>query len=76
MNVGQLMSRSIRTCHPGDSLNAAAQIMWEEGESKHESSGTHRLLVTAESIGDTVAVISQARREPRSRHEALTPAAL
>jgi len=30
MTVGQLMSRSIRTCHPADSLNAAAQIMWEE----------------------------------------------
>jgi CBS domain-containing protein len=30
MNVGQLMSRQIRTCRPEDSLNAAAQIMWEE----------------------------------------------
>jgi CBS domain-containing protein len=30
MTVGQLMSRSIRTCHPDDTLNAAAQIMWEE----------------------------------------------
>ena len=30
MTVGQLMNRSIRTCHAGDSLNAAAQIMWEE----------------------------------------------
>jgi len=30
MNVGQLMTRQIRTCHPGDSLNDAAQIMWEE----------------------------------------------
>ena len=30
MTVGQLMSRSIRTCRPDDTLNAAAQIMWEE----------------------------------------------
>jgi CBS domain-containing protein len=30
MNVGQLMSRQIRTCRPGDSLNTAARIMWEE----------------------------------------------
>ena len=29
MNVGQLMSRQIRTCRPDDSLNHAAQIMWE-----------------------------------------------
>jgi CBS domain-containing protein len=30
MTVGQLMSRSIRTCRPDNTLNAAAQIMWEE----------------------------------------------
>ena len=30
MNVGQLMSRQIRTCRPEDSLNDAARIMWEE----------------------------------------------
>ena len=30
MTVGQLMNRSIRTCRPHDTLNAAAQIMWEE----------------------------------------------
>jgi len=30
MTVGQLMSRHIRACRPHDSLNAAAQIMWEE----------------------------------------------
>src|SRR5262245_60070953 len=30
MTVGQLMSRSIRTCRPDDTLSAAAQIMWEE----------------------------------------------
>jgi len=30
MNVGQLMTRQIRTCRPDDSLNDAAQIMWEE----------------------------------------------
>jgi CBS domain-containing protein len=30
LTVGQLMSRQIRTCRPEDSLNVAAQIMWEE----------------------------------------------
>jgi len=30
MNVGQLMTRQLRTCHRDDSLNVAAQIMWEE----------------------------------------------
>jgi CBS domain-containing protein len=30
MNVGQLMSRQIRTCRAEDSLNDAARIMWEE----------------------------------------------
>ena len=30
MNVGQLMTRQIRTCRPEDSLNDAARIMWEE----------------------------------------------
>ena len=30
MTVGQLMSRQIRTCRSEDSLNVAAQIMWEE----------------------------------------------
>ena len=29
MNVGQLMTRNIEACHPGDALNAAARIMWE-----------------------------------------------
>jgi predicted transcriptional regulator len=53
MTVGQLMSRSIRSCHPGDSLNAAAQIMWEED--------CGCVPVVQESIGDTVAVICEAR---------------
>src|SRR5262249_6621023 len=30
MNVGQLMRRQLRTCRREDSLNVAAQIMWEE----------------------------------------------
>lgn len=30
MNVGQLMSRQLRTCRPEESLNDAARIMWEE----------------------------------------------
>jgi CBS domain-containing protein len=29
MNVEQLMTRNVQTCHAGDPLNAAAQIMWE-----------------------------------------------
>jgi CBS domain-containing protein len=29
MKVEQLMTRTVRTCHPGDSLNLPAQIMWE-----------------------------------------------
>ena len=29
MNVGQLMKRPVWFCHPGDSLNAAAEIMWD-----------------------------------------------
>jgi CBS domain-containing protein len=29
MNVGQLMTRNVATCHPDDALNAAARIMWE-----------------------------------------------
>ena len=29
MKVEQLMTRTVRTCHPGDTLNVPAQIMWE-----------------------------------------------
>jgi CBS domain-containing protein len=29
MKVEQLMTSDVRTCHPGDPLNAAARIMWE-----------------------------------------------
>ena len=29
MNVGELMSRDVRTCATSDSLNDAARIMWE-----------------------------------------------
>jgi CBS-domain-containing membrane protein len=29
MKVEQLMTRNVQTCHVGDPLNAAAQIMWE-----------------------------------------------
>lgn len=29
MNVGNIMNRDVKTCHPDDSLNRAAQIMWE-----------------------------------------------
>jgi CBS domain-containing protein len=29
MKVEQLMTRDVRTCRPGDRLNAAAQMMWE-----------------------------------------------
>jgi CBS domain-containing protein len=29
MKVERLMTRNVRTCHPGDPLNVAAQIMWE-----------------------------------------------
>ena len=52
MTVGQLMSRSIRTCHPGADIAR---------ESKHEHGGAKRPPVTVESIGDTVAVICEAR---------------
>ncbi len=43
MNVEQIMNRNVKSCHPGDSLNLAAQLMWEnrcgavpvvDGESK------------------------------------------
>ncbi|HLK10647.1 MAG TPA: CBS domain-containing protein [Candidatus Binatia bacterium] len=30
MKVEQLMTRTVRTCGPDDSLNTAAQIMWEQ----------------------------------------------
>jgi CBS domain-containing protein len=30
MKVEQIMNRSVRCCHPQDSLNKPAQIMWEE----------------------------------------------
>jgi CBS domain-containing protein len=30
MKVRQIMNRSVKTCNPQDSLNRAAQIMWEE----------------------------------------------
>ena len=29
MNVGQLMKQNVRACHPNDTLNIAAQIMWD-----------------------------------------------
>jgi CBS domain-containing protein len=29
MRVGELMTSDVKACHPGDSLNRAAQIMWE-----------------------------------------------
>jgi CBS domain-containing protein len=29
MNVGQLMTRTVHACHPQDSLNIAADIMWK-----------------------------------------------
>jgi hypothetical protein len=29
MKVGQIMNRNVKTCRPQDSLNKAAQIMWE-----------------------------------------------
>ncbi len=29
MNVGELMTRGVRSCHADDTLNSAAQIMWE-----------------------------------------------
>ncbi len=29
MNVEQLMTRNVEACHPGDTLNAAARVMWE-----------------------------------------------
>jgi CBS domain-containing protein len=29
MNVEQLMTRNVQTCHPGDAMSAAARIMWE-----------------------------------------------
>jgi CBS domain-containing protein len=29
MNVEELMTRHVRSCRPGDSLNEAARIMWE-----------------------------------------------
>ncbi len=29
MNVGQLMTQNVRACHAEDTLNIAAQIMWE-----------------------------------------------
>lgn len=29
MKVEQLMTRTVRTCHPDDTLNTPAQIMWE-----------------------------------------------
>jgi CBS domain-containing protein len=30
MKVEQIMNREVKTCHPQDSLNKAAQIMWNE----------------------------------------------
>jgi CBS domain-containing protein len=30
MKIGEIMSRNVRTCQPTDSINQAAQIMWEE----------------------------------------------
>jgi CBS domain-containing protein len=30
MKVEQIMNRNVKVCHPHDSLNRAAQIMWEE----------------------------------------------
>ena len=30
MEVQRMMRHSVRTCHPNDSLNDAAQIMWED----------------------------------------------
>jgi CBS domain-containing protein len=30
MKVEQIMNRDVKTCHPQDSLNKAAQLMWEE----------------------------------------------
>src|SRR5512146_1461988 len=30
MKVEQIMNRAVETCHPQDSLNKAAQIMWDE----------------------------------------------
>ncbi len=30
MTVGQIMNREVKSCRPQDSLNRAAQIMWEE----------------------------------------------
>jgi CBS domain-containing protein len=30
MNVGDVMTRSVRTCRAGDSLDAAARIMWDQ----------------------------------------------
>ena len=30
MEVQRMMRHSVRTCHPNDSLNEAAQIMWED----------------------------------------------
>ncbi len=29
MNVGEMMTRQVRTCSPNDSLNTVAQLMWE-----------------------------------------------
>ncbi len=29
MNVGEMMTRQVRTCGPNDSLNTVAQLMWE-----------------------------------------------
>jgi CBS domain-containing protein len=29
MNVGRIMTHNVKSCHPQDSLNRAAQIMWE-----------------------------------------------
>lgn len=29
MNIGQVMTRDVRTCHAGDSLQNAARIMWD-----------------------------------------------
>jgi CBS domain-containing protein len=30
MEVRRMMRHSVRTCHPNDSLNDAAQVMWED----------------------------------------------
>ena len=45
MNVGQLMTRSVRICEPQDALNTAAQLMWDN------NCGTVAVVADGKAVG-------------------------